>query len=527
MAAPSPADSLASARKQSVEEWEQTRARKAYASRTLLDPLSLFAPLPADGTMPPGKLGGFAVGTFLLDACASMWFSYLLLFLDRVQGLSGVEAGIVLLTGQLADAISTPFLGFLSDKSSGIKALGLGRRPAFFALGTAIVVSSFFFVFGLCLPCVVQGEGVSSTAVTAYYAAVAGLFNIGWSACQVSHMALVPEITALDEARLALNSARYACSVFANLFVYTTAFVLLQAAPSREEGEDNPATYSSLAIWVLGVGGFFSLLFLAVSRTLGGQGGAQAGGSGPGAAMGVGKSPAEWLRTSDFYKTAFMYTMMRLGISIQAVYLAFYITVVVRMDQTSIAMLPLVIFASSLASALLLKRLSTRFGRLQTLTGGGVLYVMGCIATAVMPASLSGLMYPVAVCLGAGAAAITISVHTLQSDLIGLEVASGAFVFGAMSFADKLTTGVVVVMLQAISDGVPAGGEVDFFRYVESIAPLLAIFLCVLTAWTIRGRKGASGGREGVTSLVVVANVVASGARQLPPGSYLEGEGGR
>ena len=66
-------------------------------------------------------------------------------------------------------------------------------------------------VFSVCAPCLVLGQpedAVNDTTKTVYYAIAAGLFNVGWACVQVSHMALVPELTEVQSTRVILNSAR-------------------------------------------------------------------------------------------------------------------------------------------------------------------------------------------------------------------------------------------------------------------------------------------------------------------------------
>ena len=58
----------------------------------------------------------YGMGHILNDLCAVLWFTYLLLFLEKVIGLDGVYAGVVLLSGQIADGIVTVPIGYLSDK---------------------------------------------------------------------------------------------------------------------------------------------------------------------------------------------------------------------------------------------------------------------------------------------------------------------------------------------------------------------------------------------------------------------------
>lgn len=58
----------------------------------------------------------YGIGHVLNDICASMWFTYLLVYFHLVLGFDGTLAGLILLIGQIADALATPFIGFHSDK---------------------------------------------------------------------------------------------------------------------------------------------------------------------------------------------------------------------------------------------------------------------------------------------------------------------------------------------------------------------------------------------------------------------------
>ena len=57
----------------------------------------------------------FGLGHILNDLCASMWFTYLLLFFHKVLQFDNTYAGVVLFTGQIADGVSTVFVGYFSD----------------------------------------------------------------------------------------------------------------------------------------------------------------------------------------------------------------------------------------------------------------------------------------------------------------------------------------------------------------------------------------------------------------------------
>ena len=75
----------------------------------------------------------YSVGHVLNDLCASMWFSYLLVFFNYVLRFSNGLAGQIVLLGQVADAIATPFVGIESDRTAGC--CGYGKRKSWHLFG--------------------------------------------------------------------------------------------------------------------------------------------------------------------------------------------------------------------------------------------------------------------------------------------------------------------------------------------------------------------------------------------------------
>lgn len=61
---------------------------------------------------------GFGLGHVYNDLCAGVWFSYTLLFMQGSLQMSSEEAGILLMLGQVGDALATPIVGILTDKYS-------------------------------------------------------------------------------------------------------------------------------------------------------------------------------------------------------------------------------------------------------------------------------------------------------------------------------------------------------------------------------------------------------------------------
>ena len=72
---------------------------------------------------------GYGTGHIMNDICASLWFTYLLLFYMRVMKLGSINAGIILLVGQIADGIATVVVGILSDRETNLRlCLRYGKR---------------------------------------------------------------------------------------------------------------------------------------------------------------------------------------------------------------------------------------------------------------------------------------------------------------------------------------------------------------------------------------------------------------
>lgn len=143
----------------------------------------------------------YGVGHVLNDLSASMWFTYLLVYLHKVVKFSNTIAGALLLIGQVADAMCTPLVGIASDHTGRFK---YGRRKIWHLIGVTFVTISFPFVFNSCLGC----ENSDQWAKFLYYAVFIVLFQFGWAASQISHLSLIPELTDDDSEKCGLTAIR-------------------------------------------------------------------------------------------------------------------------------------------------------------------------------------------------------------------------------------------------------------------------------------------------------------------------------
>ncbi len=143
----------------------------------------------------------YGIGHVFNDLCANCWFSYLILYMTKVVSLSNAHAGLVLLIGQVADAIFTPFIGYGCDKTN-VKCYG--RRKLWHLIGSICVLLSFPFIFNLCLDC----ENASTAKLVAYYSGFVVVFQFGWASVQISHLSLIPEIARKISEKIELNAIR-------------------------------------------------------------------------------------------------------------------------------------------------------------------------------------------------------------------------------------------------------------------------------------------------------------------------------
>lgn len=155
----------------------------------------------------PGRTRfGYAMGHVLNDLCASMWFTYALLFYTAVIGVSHTVAGVIMIIGQVADACATPVVGLLSDQGSNHppRSRFFGKRKSWYFAGTVIVLITIPFMFSPCLPCRKSNDWVK----LGYFSVFIVFFQFGWAAVQTMHLAMAADLTYHDSERTFLLSLR-------------------------------------------------------------------------------------------------------------------------------------------------------------------------------------------------------------------------------------------------------------------------------------------------------------------------------
>ncbi|PVD19910.1 hypothetical protein C0Q70_20404 [Pomacea canaliculata] len=284
----------------------------------------------------------------------------------------------------------------------------------------------------------------------------------GWASVQISHLSLIPELTSCENQKTGLIGWRYAATGFSSLLTYAIAWVLLSAG-------SNAVTTDDL---------------------------------GPG--------------DSDSFRVALVYMCTRLYVNMSQVYLPIYLTETMKLDKTSIANVPLVCYGSSFLTSIVIKMVDRNLGRKLSYLIGTVIALGASTLLYFIPSGTLWMVYLAAVIIGIGGSLMLVTSLSIVADLIGNSTDSGAFVYGAMSFTDKLANGIAVEIIQIFHPCVaccPACGP--YYRHILSFVPGgSAFFALVGLAWIVctSARTRASAGPA-------LLHDPTSG---LPGSSYLE-----
>ncbi|VDN19938.1 unnamed protein product [Gongylonema pulchrum] len=289
------------------------------------------------------QIFGYGIGHFYNDLCASMWFTYLLLFLEKVVNIRSAVAGLIMLIGQKVvnirsavaglimligqstDALSTALIGVVSDWTSAPLCLQkCGQRKSWHVVGTLLVTFSFPFIYNRCFLC---NNATTDWAFLAWYAPFVMVFQIGWAAVQISHLALLPELTSDDSRRTTMNSVRYGSTVVANLVNFAVISLLLHFDDAGSAIGPNDLAHFTARL-------FTQTLFYTVTKE-------PPRSSRFNASQQLGilhsfkTSLLRWMCRLELYQVGVLYVLCRLYINLSQVYFPFYITHIRNLSKVS------------------------------------------------------------------------------------------------------------------------------------------------------------------------------------------------
>lgn len=148
-----------------------------------------------------------------------------------------------------------------------------------------------------------------------------------------------------------------------------------------------------------------------------------------------------------------------------------------------------------------MRALNTRFGRKSTNSFGLFFIVISSILFwFVVDIRSDGKMQIIlliaSILLGIGTSTTNICSFALTSDLIGLNTECGAFVYGIMSFTDKLANGIVIALIQQFNPCTIGASTItcaSYYREVMTFIPIIVSLLTIgVTATMWKNRFGTS-----------------------------------
>lgn len=373
----------------------------------------------------------YGIGHMLNDLTSACWFTYLLMFLTEI-GLTPRDAAIVMLSGQVADAVTTICVGELIDR--------FGHFKLWHGGGSVLVAVSFSSVFGGCLVCTIFRTD-SLTVSTIGYSIFAAIFNVGWAATQVSHMAMVNCITANSTSRVALTSCRNAFTMVANLSLYAIAFSVFKVI-SGNDPISIERQYRWIAVTSIIIGSCFVIIFhLGVKEPRLQHHKLQKGQKGI--------SWFYWFKKILYYQVALVYMLARLITNVSQALLAFYLIDDLQMVQSSKAVVPAIIYVCSFMASIGLQELQWTGYRVKAFfTVGALLWIFSGSALYLLPSNMWSYIYFISAIIGVGNALVMVTAISMESILVGEDLSRCAFVYGSLSFLEKLSCGIVLYVIE-------------------------------------------------------------------------------
>uniref|UniRef100_T2MBB1 Uncharacterized MFS-type transporter C19orf28 n=1 Tax=Hydra vulgaris TaxID=6087 RepID=T2MBB1_HYDVU len=437
----------------------------------------------------------YGVGHVLNDLTAAMWFSYMLIFMHKVVAFTNVNAGFIILAGQIADALATTFVGYQSDTTVNVK---YGRRKIWHLLGVICVAISFPFIFSLCIS---NCANSSPSSLMIYYIPFVVIFQFGWASTQISHLSLIPEITTCEQGKVELNAYRYFFTVLSNLIVFGVCFTLFQMNNTGTEAltKADAFKFQVLAVSMVGLGLLFMIIFhVGVKEEPVGSLYSVSYGDEEATSLAASiqsvscqKTIKSWFKTPLFYQVGWLYMMTRLIVNVSQIYISYFVLDSLKLPKSSIAIAPAIIYVSGILASILAKLFNRKLGLKLT-------YLLGlCLITASsvwfyeleeLSSRFKFEAYGATVFLGMGGSTLLIVSLAMISEMIDKNTDTAAFVYGSMSFLDKISNGGAVMIIQYLQPckSIPICCKdcQEYFRYIMSLVPgscaVLAL-ICLLT----------------------------------------------
>lgn len=435
-------------------------------------------------------VAAYSVGHFNNDLCASMWFVYLSWYINKVVGLNSNLTGLCLLSGQIADGITTPIVGVSSDKFN----TRFGKRMPWYYFGTIMVVPCFMGIFAY--PNFVNklndnGDFVNPNFRIAWYITLPALFNVGWASVQISNMSIVNQLSNSNRRRDRLVNNRNGFTYAANIVVLTLALIEFLYVDNKIK------QFRWMCFISLGLGAFTSLFYMCTIAevkltkaaehfnfeykkiTMGEEAAVnQLKNEELMRSSRIGKDWKSWLKEGTFYIHGFVYMFVRIAVNVTMTMQPFYLHDVTGYKGTDdnptpvpLALVPLCSYVTQMIFSIGLQSKMTRClrNRFYPMAVAIILITATSIPIGLLneDPKVRGWVYPLNAIQGVGLAIMLNTATSLISDVIGNDAENSAFVYGCYSFFDKVANGLLLYWTVA-----SYSEDAYALRYIMSVIPI-------------------------------------------------------
>lgn len=231
------------------------------------------------------------------------------------------------------------------------------------------------------------------------------------------------------------------------------------------------------------------------------------------------------IRSPQLYQISFLYVCARLFMTSALVYFPLWLdersTTPVNAPSTTLfnsvilspifmmrlegeniqhlATVPLVSFFSSFVSSVTLKHFKRFIGNEASYIVGSAVSIIGCILIQTIQDIALYELYIIAIVFGAGSAITMVVSLSLTADLVGNNTQYGGFIYSTVTFADKLITGIIVVVVESLK----CSNQSDcpqYYRYVLAglcgVSAILGLFILATMKLTRRRRRSQEAARN-------------------------------
>ena len=218
-----------------------------------------------------------------------------------------------------------------------------GQKKSWHLIGMFCVLVSFPFIFIPCVGCSNSDQWVQLI----YYSVFAGVFQFGWASMQISHLALIPGLTACQNERTGLTAIRYSMTVVSNITVFLIAWAFFGMSGDSKLDSSDFASFRNIMLVVLGLGTVTSILFHATVDEKSCKkpiisGYVEMNGESSNLDFVQPMEKLDWFKEPQFYLVAGVYMSTRLFVNLSQAYLPLYLQESLELRSTYVATIPLV-----------------------------------------------------------------------------------------------------------------------------------------------------------------------------------------